>query len=397
MSEKLAINGGTPVRKEKLPYGKQSIDKDDIRSIIKVLQSDWLTTGPKVAEFEKSLAEFVEAKEAVAVNSGTAALHAAMYAIGIRPGDEVIVPPITFVATANCIVFLGGTPVFADVDSKTLLIDPNQIEAKINSRTKAVIAVDYTGQPCDYDALRIISDRYNLMLVADACHALGATYKGRPVGSLADLSTFSFHPVKHITTGEGGMITTNDPEFTRRMQVFRNHGISTDLHQREQKGSWFYEMMDLGYNYRLTDIQCALGLNQLKKLTKWIKRRQEIAHKYNKAFAEIPAIRPLTVRDDILHAYHLYVVQLDLTLLRVTRKEIYSALRAEGINVNVHYIPVHLHPFYRHRFGTKEGICPVSEKAYGQLLTIPIFPTMTDKDIEDVIKAMNKVISIYCR
>ncbi len=272
----LAIDGGRPVRQAVLPYGRQSIDEADVASVVEVLQSDWLTTGPKVSEFEQAFADLVDAEEAVAVSNGTAALHAAMYAIGIGPGDEVIVPPMTFAATANCIVYQGGAPVFVDVDPDTLLLDPVQVEARITSRTKAIIGVDYTGQPCDYDVLRVIADQHGLVLVADACHALGGSYKGRAVGSLADLSIFSFHPVKHITTGEGGIITTDDPSLAQRMRVFRNHGITTDHRQRQREGSWFYEMVDLGYNYRLTDLQCVLGLNQLLKLPAWVARRREI-------------------------------------------------------------------------------------------------------------------------
>lgn len=393
--EKLAIEGGTPVRKTLLPYGRQWIDEEDIEVVVQVLRSPWITTGPKIAEFEEAFAKLVGAKYAVAVSSGTAALHAAMYAIGIKPGDEVIVPAMTFAASANCVVFQGGTPVFVDVDPETLLIDPKQVEAKITSRTKAVIAVDYTGQPCDYDVLRSIADRHGLILVADACHALGARYKGRPVGTLADLNVFSFHPVKHITTGEGGMITTDNPDFAERMRIFRNHGITTDYRQREKQGSWFYEMVDLGYNYRITDIQCALGLSQLKKLPNWVKRRQEIAQEYDAAFAEFPAIQPLKVRADVSHAYHLYVVRLDLSQLRATRAEIFTALRAEGIGVNVHYIPVHLHPFYRKRFGTGPGLCPVAEAAYEEIITLPLFPRMGDNDVEDVITAVRKVVKAY--
>jgi len=350
-----------------------------------------------VTEFEEAVARCVGARYAVAVSSGTAALHAAMYAIDVRPGDEVIVPAMTFAATANCVVFQGGTPVFVDVDSETLLIDPEQVEAKITPHTKAVIAVDYTGHPCDYDALRAVVERHGLILVADACHALGATYKGRPVGSLADLNVFSFHPVKHITTGEGGMITTDNPEYANRLQLFRNHGITTDHRQREKQGSWFYEMVDLGYNYRITDIQCALGLSQLQKLPAWVSRRQAIAQKYNVAFAEIPAVRPLGAKPNVSHAYHLYVVRFDLSRLRATRAEIFRALRAEGIGVNVHYIPVHLHPFYRERFGTGSGLCPVAEAAYEEIITLPLFPRMSDDDVEDVITAVRKVIKAYLK
>jgi len=378
-----------------IPYGRQWVDEEDIQAVIEVLRSDWLTTGPKISEFEQACAEVVGATYAIAVSSGTAALHAAIYATGVQPGDEVIVPAMTFVATANCVVFQGGTPVFVDVDPDTLLIDPEQVKAKITPRTKAIIAVDYAGQPCDYDVLRQIADQYGLFLVADACHALGATYKGRPVGSLADLTTFSFHPVKHITTGEGGMVTTDNPDFAERMRIFRNHGITTDYHQREKHGTWFYEMVDLGYNYRITDIQCALGLSQLRKLKVWVKRRQEIARTYDAAFSEIPEVRPLMVRSDVSHAYHLYVVRFDLRRLKATRAEIFAALRAEGIGVNVHYIPVHLHPFYRQMFGTRLGMCPVAEAAYEQIISLPIFPHMLDDDVNKVIAAVVKVIKVF--
>jgi len=397
MSSKLAIDGGAPVREARLPYGRQWVDEDDIAAVIEVLRSDWLTTGPKVGEFEEAFADFVGVTEAVAVSNGTAALHAAMYAANIGPGDEVIVSPMTFAASANCVVYQGGTPLFPDVDPDTLLLDPAHVEAKITSRTKAIIAVDYAGQPCDYDALQAIADQHNLTLVADACHAIGGSYQGRPVGSLADLSAFSFHPVKHITTGEGGMITTDDPNLARRMRIFRNHGITTDHRQREQQGSWFYEMVDLGYNYRLTDIQCALGLSQLRKLPGWVARRQEIARRYNAAFAEMPAVEPLVVREDVSHAYHLYMIRLDLDRLQVNRARVFAALRAEGIGANVHYIPVHYHPFYRQRFGTGHGLCPVAEAAYEQLITLPIFPHMSDDDIDDVIVAVRKVVETYRR
>lgn len=395
MRDELAINGGRPVRDKILPYGRQCLDEDDVQAVVSVLRSDWLTTGPKVSAFEEAFAAFVGARDAVAVCNGTAALHAAMYAVGIGPGDEVIVPPMTFAATANCVVFQGSTPVFADVEPDTLLLDPGEVEAKITSRTKAIIAVDYAGQPCDYDAVRDIAERHGLTLVADACHALGATYKGRPAGSLADLSVFSFHPVKHITSGEGGMVTTDDPDLARRMRVFRNHGITTDHHQRAQKGSWFYEMVDLGHNYRLTDFQCALAMNQLRKLPEWVERRRAIARRYDAAFAGLDAVEPLAVRDNVSHAYHLYVVKINTARLGATRAEVFAALRAEGIGVNVHYIPVHLHPYYRERFGYRGGECPVAEDAYERLISLPMFHGMTDQDIEDVIRAVRKVVSSY--
>jgi perosamine synthetase len=378
--------GDKAARDSLLPYGRQWIDEDDVAAVVEVLRSDWLTTGPRVAEFERAFARCVGAREAVAVSSGTAALHAAVYALGVGHGDEVIVPCLTFAATANCVVYQGGNPVFADVDADTLLIDPAEVERKITPRTRAVIAVDYAGQPCAYDALRDLARRRGLALVADACHALGGEYKGRPVGSLADLSTFSFHPVKHIATGEGGMVATDDPEKARRMRSFRNHGITTDHRQREATGSWFYEMADLGYNYRLTDLQCALGMSQLRKLPGWVSRRRRIAARYDAAFAGLPWLRPLAVRPEVSHAYHLYVVR-----AAAERRRVFAALRAEGVGVNVHYIPVHLHPYYRRRFGAGPGLCPVAEAAYERILSLPIFPRMTDDDVEAVITSVRKV------
>jgi perosamine synthetase len=303
---------------------------------------------------------------------------------------------MTFVSTANCVVFQGGTPVFSDIDPKTLLVDPALIEEKLTLKTKAIIAVDYAGQPCDYDALRNISEKYEIYLVADACHALGASYKGKMVGSLADLTVFSFHAVKHITTGEGGMIVTDNKELDSRLRLFRNHGIATNFRQREKQGSWIYEMVDLGYNYRITELQCALGISQLKKLPKWIACRQSIAQRYEKAFAELPEIIPQTLNKGVSHGYHLYSVQLDLDKLKCTRAEIYSKLRHEGIGVNVHYIPVHFQPFYHKRFGLNKGHCRVTEAAYERMITLPLFPTMSEDEVDTVITAVKKVIENCC-
>ena len=388
-----------------IPYGRQFIDDEDIKAVIEVLRSDWITTGPKVEEFEQAVADYVRAKYAVAVSSGTAALHCSMYALGINPGDEVIVPPMTFAATANCVVFQGGTPVFADVDPDTLLLDPAQVEAKITLRTKAIIAVDYTGHPCDYDSLRKIAEKHNLDLVADACHALGAEYKGQKAGSLADLNIFSFHPVKHITTGEGGMITTDDAELAARMRLFRNHGITrdpkcfspqtADLRPLTSDFSWFYEMMDLGYNYRITDFQCALGISQLKKLPKFLERRREIAAQYDEAFLSVPELIPLAVRQDVFHAYHLYVVKVVFESLKIDRAKFFQSLRQKGVGLNVHYLPVHLHSFYQKRFNTGIDLCPVAEEAYNQIVSIPLFPSMTNEDIERVIAVITETISLY--
>jgi perosamine synthetase len=392
--ETLAVDGGTPVRAELLPYGRQCIGEDDVEAVVDVLRSAWLTTGPTVGQFEASFARAVAAREAVAISNGTAALHAAMFALNVKAGDEIIVPALTFAATANCVIYQGGTPVFADVDDYSLLIDPVSIEQHLTPRSKAIIAVDYTGQPCDYDALRALADRHGLALIADACHALGGTYKGRAVGSLADLSTFSFHPVKHITTGEGGMISTDNPELAQRMRMFRNHGITSDHRQREQAGSWFYEMVELGYNYRLPDFQCVLGMSQLEKLSDWVSRRRLIAKRYDKAFSQTPEIQTPGVFADREPAWHLYVIQLNLDSLRVGRSEIFKALRAENIGVNVHYIPVPWHPYYQQR-GYKKGQWPVAESAYERMITLPMFPAMADEDVDDVIHAVGKVMQHY--
>lgn len=365
-----------------IPYGRQTIDDDDIAAVVDVLHSDWLTTGPAVERFETDICAYTGARHGVAVSNGTAALHAAMFALNIGPGDEVIVPPMTFAASANCILYQGGTPVFADVDAATLLIDPAAVEAAITPRTKAIIAVDYAGQPCDWDALRAIADRHHLALVADGCHALGASFKGRKVGTLADITVFSFHPVKHITTGEGGMAVTNDERLAARMRAFRGHGITTTASQREKSGAWFYEMTELGYNYRITDFQCALGSSQLKKLNAWIDKRNELAQAYEAALAGQDSIRPLKCREDVRHAYHLYVVRTP------GRDALFHHLRANGIGANVHYVPVHLHPYYRNVVGTREGLCPVAEAAYRDILTLPLWPGMTEKDISYIIQKL---------
>lgn len=397
MNNRLAIDGGTPVRSRLLPYGHQSIDESDIRAVIEALRSDWLTTGPKVGEFESAFAAFTGAAEAVAVSSGTAALHAAMHALGVGPGDEVIVPSMTFAASANCVVYRGATPVFADIVPDTLLIDVRDAAEKITSRTRAIIAVDYAGQPCDYDALWELADRHNLPLVADACHSLGGAYKKRGVGTLADLNIFSLHPVKAMTTGEGGMVTTDSKEFADALRRFRNHGVSTDHFERERRGSWYYEMVELGYNYRASDIQCALGLSQLDRLAGWVERRRAIARRYDLAFAELSGIRPLRVDSDVDHAYHLYVVRLNGVGPNADRGRVFAALRAENIGVNVHYLPVHMHPYYRRQFATREGMCPEAEAAYEKILSLPLFPAMDDGDVDDVIEALWKVMSAYAQ
>jgi len=395
--DKLAVAGGTPVRSAMLPYGCPAVDDDDVAAVVAVLRSDWLTTGPKVGEFERAFAEAVGAQHAVAVSSGTAALHAAVHASDIAAGDEVVVPAMTFAASANVVAMQGATPVFADVEADTLLIDPLDVERKLTPRTKAVVAVDYAGQPCDYDALRDLCARRGLRLIADACHSLGAAHRQSRAGTLADLTAFSFHPVKHIATGEGGMVTTASADAAERMRRFRNHGIATDHRQRAEAGTWHYEMVELGYNYRLSDIHCALGLMQLRKLPVWLARRRAIARRYDEAIAPLGIVAPLAVRNGVEHAYHLYVVQVDRQRCTADRQTLYAALRAEGIGVNVHYMPVHLHPFYREHFGTQPGDCPVAEAAYERILSLPMFPRMTDADVDAVVAALRKVDAAYAR
>ena len=395
MPDSLAIDGGEPVRDKVLPYGRQLINDDDVKAVNEVMCSDWLTTGPKVTEFEEEFASFVGTKHAVAVNSGTAALHAAYASLGIGPGDEVIVPAMTFAATANAAVFCGAAPVIVDVEPDTLLIDVSKVESAITNKTKVIAAVDYAGQPCNYDALQEIADKHHLTLVSDACHALGGAYQSRNVGSIARLSTFSFHPVKPMTTGEGGMVTTDDEDLAKKMRQFRNHCMTTEFREREEAGSWLYEVSDLGWNYRLTDIQCALGLSQLKNVPEWTAARQKIAKKYDAAFSELDAVTPLSVREGVSHAYHLYVIQLNLDELKVDRSQVFKALRAENIGVNVHYVPVHMHAFYRERFKTYDGMCPVAESAYERIISLPIFAGMSEKDADDVIEAVRKVCHAY--
>jgi perosamine synthetase len=393
----LAINGGTPVRASLLPYGRQSVDEADIQAVVDVLRSDWLTTGPKVAEFEEAFAARVGAAHAVSFSSGTAALHGAAFAAGLKPGDEAITTPLTFASTANCVLYQGAVPVFADVRGNTLNLDPEQVERKLSTKTRAILPVDYAGHPADLTAILEIARKRGLIVIEDACHALGAEYGGRPVGSIAHMTVFSFHPVKHITTGEGGMVATNDAKFAEILRRFRNHGISSDARQRQSAGQWHYEMVLLGFNYRLPDVVCALGIQQLKKLDANLARRREIAARYTAAFREIPGVIPPDVRPEANPAWHLYPIRLDLEKFTTGRGEVFRALRAENIGVNVHYIPVHLHPYYRDRFGYKGEEFPIAESAYERLISLPMFHGMSDGDAEDVIVAMRKVAGRYLK
>jgi perosamine synthetase len=393
----LAIHGGPPVRDTLLPYGRQSIDDADIQAVVDVLRSDWLTTGPKVAEFEEAFASRVGAAHAVSFSSGTASLHAATFAAGLTGGDEAITTPMTFAATANCVLYQGATPIFADVCADTLNLDPEEVTKIISSKTRAILPVDYAGHPADLDAIVAIAKRHGLIVIEDACHALGAEYRGRRTGSVADMTVFSFHPVKHITTGEGGMVTTNNSPLAETLRRFRNHGISSDARQRQIAGQWHYEMVLLGFNYRLSDIVCALGIEQLKRLDANLARRREIAARYTAAFREISGVIPPAVRVEVNPAWHLYPLRLNPEKLSADRAEIFRALRAENIGVNLHYIPVHLHPYYRDRFGYKGGEFPVAEDGYKRLVSLPMFHGMGPVDVEDVIRAVGKVLAHFVK
>jgi len=375
------------MRNSYLPYGKQIIDDADIKAVVNILKGDYLTTGPSIEQFEKNIAEYVGANYAVAFTNGTAALHGACFAAGIGRGDEVITTPITFVASANCVLYQGGTVVFADIDPNTYNIDSKKIEEQITNKTKAIIPVDFTGQPADLDAINKIAKKYNLVVIEDAAHALGATYKGKKVGSISDMTMFSFHPVKHITTGEGGMITTNNKKFYEKLIQFRSHGITRDSNLLlEDHGPWYYEMQFLGYNYRMTDIQAALGSSQLLKLDSFIERRKEIVKKYNKAFLDNASITIPYQTSESDSSWHLYIIQVPQN-----RREVFKALQARNIGVNVHYIPVHMLPYYQ-EIGYKNTHLPMAEKLYEHIITLPLFPGMTDQDVEDVIQAVQEVL-----
>ena len=390
--EQLAIKGGKPVRSNTLPYGHQWVDDDDIASVVEVLKSDWITQGPKVDEFERKVAEYCSAKYAVAVSSGTAALHAACSVAGISKGDEAITSSITFAATANAVAYCGGKPVFTDIREDTLNIDAKEIKRRLSPKTKVILPVDLAGHPADLDEIKAIAEERKLIIIEDACHALGAEYKGRRIGNLSDMTILSFHPVKHITTGEGGMVLTNNAEFYERLRIFRHHGI---IKGNSGKGSWYYEILEPWHNFRITDFQCALGVSQLKKLDRFVQRRREIASRYNKAFAGMEEIITPVESRDVKAVYHIYFIQLRTELLKVGRKEIFEALRAEKIGVNVHYMPLHLHPFYQREFGYKKGDYPKAERYYERAITLPVFPKMSDEDVVDVIEAVSKVIHYY--
>lgn len=395
--EKLAINGGIPVRDTKIYYGKQWIDENDIYAVDEVLRSDYVTCGPKTQELERSLEQYTGARHAVAVSNGTAALHCACMAAGIGAGDEVITTPLTFAASANCALYCGAKPVFADVEEDTYNIDPKSIEDKITDKTKAVVAVDFTGQAVKHREIREICDRHHLIFIEDAAHAIATTYNGVQVGNLADITTFSFHPVKTITGGEGGAVLTNSDELYQKIQLVHTHGITHDpvlMEEPVHEGPWYYEQIMLGYNYRITDIQAALIVSQMKKLDQFKARRKKIVKMYDEAFAQIPEI---IVQKEIAESdtcRHLYIIRLDTEKLSCTRREFFDAMSAENVQCQIHYVPVYWFPYYQ-KLGYKKGLCPVAEEVYKGIMSIPLYPKMTDQDVSDVIHAVTKVVENY--
>jgi len=398
MLEKPAVAGGTPVRNTKIFYGHQCLDEADYQAVLDVLKSDYLTCGPKIEELERKLCEITGARYAVAVSNGTAALHIACLAAGIGEGDEVITTPITFAASANCALYCGAKPVFADINDKTYNIDPESVRQHVTERTKAVVAVDYTGQSAQLDELLEICREHGLLLITDGAHSIGTKYKGQPTGSIADMTTFSFHPVKTVTAGEGGAVMTNDEALYQKLSLFRTHGITRNpaLMSREPDGSWYYEQVDLGYNYRMTDIQAGLLISQLNKLELFKSRRREIVNKYNAAFSGIPQV---IVQEEIPESdttRHLYILRINPEKLCIDRKEFFEALGAENICCNVHYIPVYYFPYYQ-KLGYEKGLCPKAEKLYEEIISLPLYYGMSDRDVDDVITAVQKIAAYYAK
>lgn len=394
--EQLAIFGGTPVRESPIFYGKQCIEQDDIDAVVETLKGPLITCGPRVEALEEKLCQVTGAKYAVVVANGTAALHLAALAAGFGEGDEVIVSSITFAASSNCVLYCGAKPVFADIRPDTYNIDPEAVEKLITPRTRGIVAVDFTGQSVEHDALGEICRKHGLVLIEDAAHAIGTKYKGRPIGSIADMTCFSFHPVKTVTGGEGGAITTNDEKLYRRLMRVRTHGITRVMEEmvHPTDAAWYNEQVELGYNYRMTDFQAALLLSQLQKLPKFAARRREIVEKYNEAFSRMPE---LTVQREIPESdtvRHLYILRLNLERLNCDRRQFFDAMYAENTCPQVHYLPVYWHSYYE-KLGYGKGLCPNAEKYYNEVMSIPLYYSLTDYEVDDVIRAVGKVIAYY--
>lgn len=397
--DSLATQGGSPVREKFLPYALPKTGAEEAKEMLASLESGWITTGPKVKQLETALAEYTGAKEVICVNSCTAALHLCLFALGMKPGDEVITTPLTFCSTVNTILQAGGTPVLVDVEEDTLNIDPVKIEAAITPKTRAIVPVHYAGHPCDMDAIRAIAKKHNLKIIEDAAHAIGTTYKGKQVGSLSDAACFSFYATKNITTAEGGAIATDDEELIKSARVNSLHGMSKDAWKRyTSAGSWYYEVVSPGFKYNMTDLEAALGLHQLPRLEEFITRRQELAAQFDQALSEVDEVKaPVWRKDEGRHVYHLYPIRIDLQKLSCDRAQFIEELKAENIGTTVNFIPIHYHPYYRDTLGLKPGSLPVVEAAYDALISLPLYPKMTDADGEDVMRAVRKVVEAYRR
>jgi len=395
--EKLAINGGFPIRENRIFYGKQWIDESDMEAVVETLSSDFLTCGPKIKELEKKLCEYTGASYAVACSNGTAALHMACMAAGIGPGDEVITTPLTFAASANCVLYCGARPVFADVNPETYNISPDSVRKCITKNTKAIIAVDFTGQVVEAEEIRKICDEYNLIFIEDAAHSIGSKYKENYVGNIADMTTFSFHPVKTVTAGEGGAVLTNNKEFYQKLVLAHTHGITHEeelMEEAPHEGPWYYEQISLGYNYRMTDFQAALLMSQMKKLEMFKELRRSIVNKYNAAFSQVPEVIIQKEIEESDTCRHLYILQLNLEKLKCTRRQFFDAMSAENIQCQIHYVPVYWFPYYKH-LGYEKGLCPNAEKIYSGIISLPLYPKMSEKDVDDVIAAVRKIIEAY--
>ena len=396
--DKPAICGGKPIRGTKIFYGHQYIDDADIQAVVEVLKSDYLTCGPKIEELEKKLCAVTGAKYAVVCSNGTAALHMACQAAGIGAGDEMITTPITFAASANCALYCGAKPVFADINEETYNIDPAHVESLTTEKTKAVVAVDYTGQSVELDRLLAHCRKHNLVLIEDGAHVIGTSYNGKKNGSIADMTTLSFHPVKTVTGGEGGAVLTNSEEYYQKLLLYRSHGITKNpaTMEHEPDGPWYYEQVALGMNYRMTDMQAALIISQLDKLPLFMKRRKEIVKAYDEAFSKLPQ---LFVQKEIPQSdttRHLYILRIIPEKLKIDRKQFFEALAAENICCQVHYIPVYYFPYYE-KLGYQKGLCPKAEKLYEEEISLPLYYAMTDQDVDDVIQAVTKIVEYFKR
>ncbi|MDD5005736.1 MAG: UDP-4-amino-4,6-dideoxy-N-acetyl-beta-L-altrosamine transaminase [Candidatus Omnitrophica bacterium] len=374
-----------------IPYSRQCIDESDIRQVVKTLRSDWITQGPRINEFECALSKYTGAKYAVAVANGTAGLHLACLAAGIKKGDEVITSPMTFVASANCILYCGGKPVFTDIQEDTQNIDPEEIIDKITKNSKAIIPVHFAGHPCDLKRIQSIAKKHNLIVIEDAAHALGAEYRDSKIGSCkySDMAVFSFHPVKSITTGEGGAVLTNRKDLYKRLLLLRNHGIAKDRKKIKKTGSWYYEMQHLGFNYRITDFQCALGISQLGKIDKFIDKKRKIVKLYDRNLSQISTIILPKERNYVKSSWHIYCIRLKNASVR---RFVFDKLKKYHIGIQVHYIPVHLQPYYRKNLGYKKGDYPKAERYYSKAITIPLFPGLTNREVEYICSNIKRIL-----